>query len=323
MRFLFIIQILLALCSMPTRVTAGVEQVKSRGVVRCGGIERPGLAAVDAHGLPAGLEVDICRAVATAILGSPERIAFQIYQTPNDIGAGPNGQDDIFILTGSEIAEQALAGRLVPGPTVFVESHGIMVPGNARARHIGDLAGDSICYMIGSPVERSLEAYFDSIHRTWLHRAFSEEGEMIDTYRAGNCHAVAGELTTLASQRHGHDTGQPEDRILPETLADFPVMAATGTGDGQWSAIVVWTVSTLISAERPETRWYAGGAGSMPVLAPELGLDAGWQSRVIKTVGSYADIYARNLGRNSALMLDRSLNANHINGGLLLSPFLD
>ena len=100
-------------------------------------------------------------------------------------------------------------------------------------------------------------------------------------------------------------------------------MAATGTTDAQWSALVAWTVDTLISAERPETQWYAGVAGAIPVAAPELGLDKGWQSRVLAVVGNYGDIFERNLGKGSQLKIDRGFNVNQFRGGLLLVPFIE
>ncbi|WP_138506638.1 hypothetical protein [Nostoc sp. PA-18-2419] len=112
-------------------------------------------------------------------------------------------------------------------------------------------------------------------------------------------------------------------RILPESLTTFPVIAATGTEDAQWSAIIGWTVDTLINVQRVQTQWYAGGAGAMPISAPELGLDKQWQRRVLASVGNYGDIFNRNLGKGSLLKLDQGLNANRLRGGLLLSPFLE
>jgi general L-amino acid transport system substrate-binding protein len=325
MHLLSILLALLFVCCSVSHATAGsvVERVKAGCVVRCGSVERPGLAGIDGRGRWTGLEVDVCRAVAAAVLGSPERVEYHGYVTTKDFDSVRKQEDDIFFLTGSEIDGQNLAGRVLPGPAVFVESHGVMVPADSAARHVGDLAKNSICYMIGSPVERSLEAYFDGIRRSWIRRAFSEEGEMVDTYLVRNCHAIAGEITTLASISLAPGVNRLSSRILPETLTDFPVVAATGTEDGQWSSIVAWTVYTLVSAERPETRWYAGGAGAMPVTAPELGLDKGWQRRVLTAVGNFGDIFERNLGKGSALKIHRGPNANHVRGGLLLSPFLE
>lgn len=325
MRILPILPALLVVCCSIPNATAGsvIERVKAHGVVRCGSVERPGLACAAGQNHWTGLNVDICRAVAAAVLGSPERIEYHAYDTPKDFDAVRNRQDDIYFLTGSEIDQQKLAGKVLPGPVVFVESNVVMAPANSSAHHVGDLAGDSICFMIGSPAERSLEAYFDTLHKNWFRRAFSEYGEMNDAYNAQSCHAIAGEITTLASVRLNPGVNRLSSRILPETLADFPVMAATGTEDAQWSSIVAWTVHTLVSAERPQTRWYAGGPGAMPISAKEIGLEDDWQRRVLEAVGNYGEIFERNLGNGSALKIDRGINENHIRGGLLLSPFLE
>jgi len=188
---------------------------------------------------------------------------------------------------------------------------------------VSDLAGKTICFMIGSLTERSINAYFDALHKNLLRMPYSEDVEMNDAYNVQRCNAIAGEITTLAATRLDPGVNRLASRFLPEPLSVFPVMAVTGTNDAQWSAIVAWTVDTLISAERPETRWYAGGAGAMPVAAPELGLDKGWQRQVLAAVGNYGDIFERHLGKGSRLKLDRGLNANQFRGGLLLSPFLE
>lgn len=310
---------------LPSSAGAGsiLERVKARGTVRCGSARRPGLADTDGRGRLAGLNVDVCRAVAAAVLGSPDRIEYHEYKTPKQFDAVRNQQDDVFFLTGSEINDQHLAGKIVPGPAVFMESHNVMVPSASVVSHVGDLAGEKICFLTGSTTERSLSAYFDTLHKSWLHVPFSEEGEMNDAYSAQRCGAVAGELTSLAATRGEPGVRGPASRILPEPLSVFPVVAATGTNDGQWSAIVAWTVITLISGERPETPWYAGGTHAMPVSAPELGLDREWQRRVLSAVGNYGVLFERHLGKGSRLKLDRGLNANQSGGGLLLCPFLE
>jgi general L-amino acid transport system substrate-binding protein len=325
MRFLSVLLVMFAVCFSISDARGGsvIERVKARGIVRCGSVERPGLARAAGQGHWIGLNVDICRAVASAVLGSSKRIEYHAYETPKDFDAVRNQQDDIYFLTGSEIDEQKLAGTVVPGPAVFVESNVVMVPTTSVARRVGDLAGDGICFMIGSPAERSLEAYFEKLHKDWFRQAFSEYEEMNDAYNAQNCHAIAGEITTLASVRLDPGVNLLSSRILPEPLTPFPVMVATGTDDAKWSAIVVWTTHTLVSAERPETRRYAGGSEAMPIAAKELGLDKEWQRRVLEAIGNYGDIFERNLGRGSPLKLDRGLNANQFLGGLLLSPFLE
>jgi general L-amino acid transport system substrate-binding protein len=325
MRLATLISILSVLLAFSSSAAAGpvVDRVKSRGLVVCGSVERPGLAEPGVDGRWHGLNVDICRAVAAAVLGSPERVVYHRYATPKHFDAVARNEDDLYFLTASEISEHDLAGKVLPGPTVFLETDAAMVKADSKVRHVADLAGDSICFMIASSAERSLEAYFDALHKDWDHRPFSEDGEMNDTYNVQHCHAVAGEITTLADTRLDRGVNKMASRILPEPLTVFPIMAATGTGDGQWSALVAWTIDTLISAERPDSRWYAGGVHAMPIAAPELGLDPGWQQRVVAAVGHYGDIVERNLGGRSPFKLERGLNANLINNGIMLAPFIE
>ena len=300
-----------------------VERVKARGAVNCGSVERPGLAEEAGSGRWRGLEVDVCRAVAAAVLGSPDRIAYRRYSTQKEFDAIRERLDDLFFLSGSEILEHKLAGVLVAGPTVFVESHGVMVPSSSPAERLRDLTGEGVCVERRSHAARSLSAYFDRTSTPWLRRPFGEPGEMLDAYSSRSCRAVAGEVTTLASYRLGGAASGMKSRILPERTSSFPLIAATGTDDARWTSIVAWVVTTLISGERPETSWYAGGAGAMPVAAPGLGLDRDWQRRVLAAVGHYGAIFDRNLGDASPLQLERGLNASQAAGGLFLAPFLE
>jgi general L-amino acid transport system substrate-binding protein len=307
-----------------TAATANtLTRAKARGVVRCAAVERPGLAEPSSDGHWQGLEVDVCRAIATAALGSPDRIAFRAFATMADARAVGQGKDDVYFLTGSEISDFGLADRLVPGPAVFFESHAVMVPAAAREQHLDDLAGQSICFVTGSPVGRSLYDHFASHGLAWRNMPFAEDGEMIDAYNVQRCHAVAYEITTLATVRWEKGINNLDSRILPEPVTTFPVLAATSADDGRWAALVAWTVHTLVAAERPETRWYPGGAAAMPVEAGRLGLDKTWQSRVVAAVGTYADIFERNLGDRSPLKLTRGPNAAPTEGGLLAGPFVE
>jgi ABC-type amino acid transport substrate-binding protein len=74
------IALFLAFC---TCAQAGpvVDRIKSAGVIRCGGVPRPGLVNRSATGAPSGLYLDLCRAVGAALLGPEGRIEFHPYDS--------------------------------------------------------------------------------------------------------------------------------------------------------------------------------------------------------------------------------------------------
>jgi general L-amino acid transport system substrate-binding protein len=198
-----------------------------------------------------------------------------------------------------------------------------MVAEASPARHVSDLAGQPICFSQGSNAQRHLEAWFAARHLDFMHMAYQEDVELYDTYNVQVCRGLAEEVTTLANVRLDGGVNALQSRILPEPLAVFPVLAATGTKDAEWAAVVAWTVHTVMRAQIPPAEWAAGGIESLPVEAPELGLAKDWQKRVIEAVGTYADVYRRNLGDGSPYKLPRGLNASWQNGGLIVAPYFE
>ena len=328
-----------------------VERVKSSGAVRCGSMERPGLAepglaepglaepGLAEPGLverslvevpssePAdggqwhGLNVEICYAIAIAVLGASGHFEFHGYETQQDLDALSQGTDAVFFLTASEIIARNLSGRLIPGPVVFYETHALMVKADSAARRLEDLKGAKICFVVGSGAQRSLESVFEAKQLAFLRLAFSEEDEMRDAYGAGRCDAVAGELTALARLRL--DAAVNVDRILPRPLGIFPVMACTAAADGKWAAAVAWILHTLMRADIHEGSWRAGGAKALPIDGTDLGLGQGWQKQLTGTLGSYGDIYRRTLGDQSVYGLPRGVNAPSREGGLFAAPYVE
>jgi general L-amino acid transport system substrate-binding protein len=301
-----------------------IEHVKAEGVVQCGSAERPGLAEPDRSGRSGawrGLNVEICHAIAVAVLGSAGRIEFHRTETQQDFDAVSQVPDAVFFLTASELIAQNLAGTLIPGPVVFYETHALIVKENSAARRLEDLAGARVCFVTGSGAQRSLESFFEAKQLPFFRLAFSEADEMDDAYIAGRCDAVADELTALARLRL--QEGAKADRILPQPLAVFPIMAYTSIADGKWAGAVAWTIHTLIRADVREGSWRADGVKALPIDGADLGLDQKWQARLIGMFGAYGDIYRRTIGDQSVYGLTRGLNAPVQEGGLFLAPYVE
>jgi general L-amino acid transport system substrate-binding protein len=299
-----------------------VERIKSGGVIRCGGVSRPGLVGQSPDGREAaGLYLDLCRAVGAALLGPEGRIEFQPYDSDKAFERVENGADDLSFLDGSEIIGHGLAGKVTLGPAVYFVSTAAMVHGRAPIERLSDLAGKSVCFYQGSNAHRQLEGWMAARRLSFVRMGYMEYGELYDAYDAGVCDAQVGESADLAVASLKEAGAPPPSRILGEPLATFPMFAATPASDPQWSAIVAWAIFALERSELAATPWAASGLDSLRVDGRQLGLADDWQKRVVGAAGSYADIYSRNRGEGSRLKLPRGPNALIEAGGLFATPY--
>jgi general L-amino acid transport system substrate-binding protein len=106
------------------------------------------------------------------------------------------------------------------------------------------------------------------------------------------------------------------------------------SADQVWFDIVRWTLFTLINAEEAGVDSTNADAARHLAKTEEvrrlldvdgqsagmLGLEPGWSWRIIKQVGNYAEVFARNLGDQSQLKIKRGLNALWRDGGILYAP---
>ena len=330
MRCPFLIAVLLFASRLITPAVAGpvLDRVKAANSVACASEERPGFAeaaetvktVTGQEEAIAGLAVDLCRAVAVAVLGPHGKIVFTLLDSVKDFDAVRDGRQDLVFLTGGAIAEQHLADRLLLGPPAFVEPIALLVPATSSVEAPRDLKGQSVCFMIGTGAERAMEAAFERDAVAFKRLGFQEDVEMRDAYNVGRCQAVAAEATFLAEVRQDGGVHDLKSRIVDAPLAVDPVFLATGLEDARWSAIATATLQSLeIGPAPPSSGWTGTGAAALAAALTPIGFREGWYADVTAAVGSYDDILRRNMGAGSRLNLAPGPNQTWPKG-LLLVP---
>ncbi len=278
----------------------------------------------DDKGQWSGLEVEICRAVATAVFGASARYAFHEYGSALAFDAVRSREDQLSFLTFAEMAGNKLTDSVMPGPPIFIESLDMLVAEASPAKGFGDLAGHGICFTVGTSAENELEAWFHDHGLRYIPFAFQEDGEEYDSFNVGKCQGLVAESTTLGNVRLDRGINDLHSRFIADHFLSYPVLATTPiNADAAWAAIVAWTTSTLLNADARETDFHAGGLEAMAVTGAGLGLPAAWQKAVVDRVGSYSDIFRRTLGAGSPLKLEQGLNRRIGDGGVLVAPFRD
>ena len=338
--------LLLALASCvasPEEKVSLLEQVKSRGELRCGiSGTLAGFSFSTPEGIYEGLDVDICRAVAAAVLGNPDKVAYARLTAAQRFTALSSGEIDLLSRNTTQTLsrDSADGNGLSFAPVVFYDGQGIMVGADSGITKLEDLEGESICVGSGTTTERNLNDVMQTRGITYEPVTFEAGNARDEAYASGRCAAVTADRSGLSSTR-SKSFDNPEDHvILDEVLSKEPLAPATVDGDTKWADAVRWTVYGLMAAEEwgitmdnvdgkvasatdgPDAqnaplRRFLGIEGD---LGSKLGLPNDFVVQAVKAVGNYGEMYDSHLGPDTGTFIPRGLNASYLDGGLHYAP---
>jgi general L-amino acid transport system substrate-binding protein len=309
-----------------------LERVRARGHLVCG-VETgvAGFATIDAQGHYAGLDVDICRAVAAAIFGSDQKVRYVETATLEQFLSS----NDIDILSRRltwSLRREGLG--LLFGPVTFYDGQGFLVPRQGAMSTVRQLSNQPICVVPGGENEFNLSTYF-RLHNLTLKKVLLKSlGQADAELSARHCVALSADISELGSVRSKMRDGR-QFAILPEQISREPLAQAVRQGDDQFFNLLRWTVFAMIAAEQfgvtsanademtkspdPEIRRLLGVT---PGNGQALGVDEKWAYSVIKAIGNYGEAFERNVGQSSAIGLGRGPNRLWTDGGLMFAPSL-
>jgi general L-amino acid transport system substrate-binding protein len=312
-----------------------VAMIKSRGDLLCGTSTgaSPGMSTLDDKGAWAGLEVDFCRALAAAILGSADRVKFVPLEFKNAFAALTAGGVDVLARSASWTYTRNAELRL-DWPVVYLyDGQGFMVRKSLGIGAAKELDGASICVTGGSTTELNLADFFRANGLRYTPIVSNSREQNIANLEANRCDAYSNERGGLAANRAA--LAKPDDYvILPDVISKEPLGPVVRQDDARFHTIVAWTFYAMVIAEElgvtkgnvieqvstsanPEVQRLLGKTGE---FGARLGLANDWAVKVISAVGNYGEAYDRNLGANSRIKLTRGPNELWKNGGLVYAP---
>lgn len=308
-----------------------LDAVKKRGELNCGidtGI--PGYAYQDATGRWQGLDVALCRAIAAAVLGSPEKIKFIGTTSKVRFSVLQSGEIDVLV-RDSELTmlRDTQLGLMEVTPN-FYTGQTIMVRKSLGVQHVKDLNGATICLLTGTTLETNIADYnrLNNIKIGTL--LFDKPEEAFAAAESGRCDGYTDDGGSVAAARSAMK--KPSDWIfLPETLSRQPLGPHTRQGDDRWTNIVKWSHFAMLEAEilgitkanvdevkkastDPQVKKFLGLEGD---LGKALGLDNEFAYRITKDVGNYGEVYEATFG-SKGLGLPRGMNNLYTHGGLMI-----
>ena len=312
---------------------AVLDDVKQRGVLTCGVSQGvAGFSAASSSGQWSGLDVDLCRALASAIFDNADKVRFVPLATTSRFAAVQSGEVDLLARTITWTLSRDTSLGLAFSAVNYYDGQGFITRKSLNLKSAKELGGSSICAQTGSTTELNLADFFRSNNLRYEPLALATIDEVISAYDAGRCDAYTTDASGLYSARLR--MSKPDEHVvLPEIISKEPLGPAVRQGDFQWFNVVRWTHYAMVTAEElgvtstnvdqmltstnPEIRRLLGVEGS---FGEALGLTKNWAYRIVKRVGNYGEAFDRNVGAGSPLKIERGLNSLWNRGGLQYAP---
>ncbi len=323
------------LAAAPAHAGKTLDQIKQRGQLVCGvHVGLAGFSQADSSGAWSGLDVDVCRAIAAAVVGDATKIKWVPLTAQQRFTALQSGEIDILSRNTTWTMSRDASLGLSFTNTTYYDGQGFMVPAKANLKSAKQLKGATICVQSGTTTEKNLTDYSRANGLSIKPVVFEQEEAAVGAYFSGRCIAYTTDASGLASVRNKQAKDPKEHVILPELISKEPLTPAVRRGDDEWFAIAKWVVFGLIEAEEygitkdnvdkmlaestdPVVLRILGKTEDTGKL---IGLDKEWMVRALKAVGNYGEIFERNVGPKTPLNLPRGLNNLWNNGGLMYAP---
>lgn len=311
-----------------------LARVLARGRLICAGrTDLLGFGYLGDDGRNLGIDIDLCRAVAAAVLGDPEAVEIVPISAAE---RGPTIQSgEVDLLTRNvtwTTSRDAQWGNFTV--VMFYDGQGFMVPSDLGVTELDQLDGATVCVTTGTTTELNLASAFRQLGMALEVVSFEDTASVYNAYEEGRCDATTSDKSQLLAVREGFADPSAHD-ILAITISKEPLTPVVPHGDDQWLDLVKTVMWGLINAEWLDvTQANVGDMTSSDNLnvlkmlgvegefgQAELGLSATFMQDVLAAVGNYGEVYDRYLGPNGlAFTLARGPNAHWTDGGLIYAP---
>jgi general L-amino acid transport system substrate-binding protein len=310
---------------------ATLDGVKQRGVLNCGvNVGIAGFSLPDSQGTWRGMDADLCRAVAAAVLGDPGKVRFVPLTAVQRFTALQSGEIDVLIRqTTLTMTRDTNLGMRMVGVNLY-DGHGFMVRRDANIRDLRGMDGMTICLSPGTTNELVTADAFRAAGIRFTPVLQERMQDNAQALQAGRCDAIGTDATQLAALRS--QFSRPNDYvILDQRFSKEPYGPVVRRDDQEWFDVVRWVLFGVIeaeelgvtsqnaeqlrgSSENPSVRRLLG---AVPDLGQAVKLQPSWMYDAIRAVGNYGEIYERNLGPNTSIGLPRGVNDLWTRGGLM------
>jgi general L-amino acid transport system substrate-binding protein len=309
-----------------------LQTIKNRGYIIAGvNATNQGFAFLESDGSYNGFEIELAKALSTAVFGAPDKLEFRPLTSAERFVALQSGEVDVLIRTATiNITRDTQLGLDFTTP-YFYDGQTFIVRADAGVNRLEDLTGASIAVITGSTTETNLAAVMASRKINYQQVTYKDFEEVKNALVSGRVDAISADKSAAVVFLEQYGSGF---KGLEETISKEPLGMAVRHGDSNWKDIVQWTLFALFFGDEhnitsanidqikgtttsPEIRNFLGLSLEHGTM---MGLSNDWAYQVIKQGGNYGEIFDRTLG--IPMHVTRGFNKPWSQGGLFYAnPF--
>ena len=226
-----------------------LDDVKERGMLSCGvSTGLAGFSQKDEKGTWSGIDVDVCRAVAAAVLGDAEKVQYKPLTAKERFTALQSGEVDVLSRnTTWTLTRDASLGLNFAGVNYY-DGQGFMVSKNLGVKSALELDGAAVCIQAGTTTELNLADYFRANGMKYTAITFDTSDQTRAGFESGRCDVLTSDQSQLYAIRIG--LKNPSNAVvLPEVISKEPLGPVVRQGDDAWFNVVKWSLTAMIEAE--------------------------------------------------------------------------
>jgi len=311
-----------------------LETVRKRGYLIAGvNSSNAGWAYLKPSGNYEGFEIELAKALATAVFGDPTKVQFRPLTSKERFTALQTGEVDVLIRTATFTLTRDTDLALNFTSPYFYDGQSFLVRKDSGVKTVDDLDGATIAVLTGSTGEITLSDIMAARGLKYTPLLFESLDELKNAFFSGRADAWTSDKSSLAATASSYPNAK-DYVTLEATVSKEPLAMAVRHGDDAWYDAVQWTLYALFFGEEkgitsanvdkirastkdPEIQAFLGKKDD---LGKKLGLSTTWAYDVIKKVGNYEEVFNRYLGPSTVFNITRGLSVPWTKGGLLYSP---
>lgn len=316
---------------------AGLRYIQTRGTVRCGtDLHSKFYAYKDEDGFWHGFDADICKAISLAVFNRSDRFTMVNVSQEDITRALSTNKIDVMLSSAPFSAEREITYKSMPVDILYYDQQMFLARKIEGATSMEAYKGAKVCVVSDTDDYHNLVNYSRAYKLDLVPLPFKLQQRATEAFLLNRCPLLTGNAIYLKNILTARFDGSKNVELLPESIALKPVYAIVAKDNNTLRIIVKWIFNALKLAEEhninsKNVNVYIGSKdisvqnllGDNPHLWNKFGLNPNWLRKAIEDLGNYGEIYERNIGKDSPLMMERRENNLLRNRGLISSqPFL-